>query len=343
MGRIDLNAAPFLSGLKAAERGADQFVGKIRNQIGGTLAGVFGVRSLARIGQEAIDNGHKIAQMANKFNLTTDEVQLLQKEADRTGTSFETLVSDAEKLEATLKRISGGEVIFSRQMVQELDEAHAKIKVFNDELAKQGAKAIEGGGNFWLKTFGKVLSWGVPFGPKLFDKMFPDQGPAQGAAGADQFLADDAAKKRASVRIEYIKAELLKVREQVGQAQLDDEERVNKLAKEREAIFARVAKTQEERHQKELDLARNELEIIKAKERLKMAVPGFGFSATDPTRFRFSPTQDGMRSIGNFLGSNPNATEVKLLSEITSLNKEVRAWRADYARRTNAGDIFPAN
>jgi hypothetical protein len=105
------------------------------------------------------------------------------------------------------------------------------------------------------------------------------------------------------------------IREKNRQAALSDEQRLNELAKEREAIFARIAKGAEQRAQKDLDLVQNEAEIIAIKKRL---------DKPDTVANRTRNIQsDSLSSIGNFLGQSTNTPQIKALSEQTKVLKDI--------------------
>ena len=101
----------------------------------------------------------------------------------------------------------------------------------------------------------------------------------------------------------------------------DDEMRVD-LALKREEIFRRIAATEEERAQKELDLRLNEQALI--------GVSKIKTAKTD------APLKDSLTSIGNFLGANPNSGQMRELSE---MNKQLRKIEANTGRQGSS--TFP--
>lgn len=285
---LGLNKTGFDAGMKAAEKTVERFSASAIRKAGSALLAAFGVNRLVSFGQKVVEQGANIDRLSRRFNLTTDEVQILQRESDRTGQSFESLVSDAEKLEQTLSSLRGGDVIFSRQQVADLADAHEKLKAFNDELSKETAKAIENP----VRAFLRVA---LPFGHKLL----PEQRPAPLTERQEDFLEKEAAAKRAAARVVEIERETAKLREQIQKKLLSDEEEMVVLQKKREEIFNRMAKTAVERAQKEKDLAQNELDIVQIQEAMDRK--------SEKRRPGSSIQESPLGQIGVFTGAQANA------------------------------------
>lgn len=317
--QLALNKTGFDAALKEAEKNVNKFAHSLTNRIGSAILSAFGIQKLTAFGLEVLKQGKEIDVLAKRFNLTSDEVQLLQHEAAATGLQFTDLVSDAEKLEQTLSRLRGGEgVIFSRQQVNDLAEAHEKLQAFNDELAKQSAHAIQSPMATFGRGLGKLASWFVPFGPKLFERMFPEDTTEPGGAKQEDFMAKEAAAKRASARVAVIAKETATIREQISQKLLSDEEKLTELAAKREAIFDRIAKTAVERAQKEQDLAANELAAATVQEsidRKRENVPG--------AKLSHIAEESALGRIGAFSGGAQQAdllaTQQKMASDMAAI------------------------
>ena len=320
LARLDLNASGFSTGINTAEKSVDRFSNKLRNQVGGALLGVFGIRSLANIGRQAISSGHAISQMAEKFNLTTDEVQLLQQETDRTGESFESLVKDATKLEATLGRLRGVEVIFSRQQVEALESAHQVIKEFNNSFAIEWAKLLSNPLNPLLElnrrtSIGRLGGLDQPAASK--------EDPAAAFLEAEAAAARQA-KQLADVRIAN-DARILKLQEEIGEviertrvSQLSKEERLVELQSERLELVRQLQfeLTKEGEAQKQLAIAKNAEEMA----RIQVAL-------AKKENVRSLPAiSDSLRSVGRFGGENPNSPAVR---HLTDINAQIKGLRQD--------------
>lgn len=116
-------------------------------------------------------------------------------------------------------------------------------------------------------------------------------------------ILEEQARKEEAAKVHMaIQDRILKINEQAEDiakknrdAGLSDEERLVELAAEREKIFERIAKTEEERAQKQLDLAKNEAEII-------------GVSKVGPQKEnRFHVNESAMGRIGAFTGAAASA------------------------------------
>ncbi len=99
---------------------------------------------------------------------------------------------------------------------------------------------------------------GVPVGPTLDEaKILSDKAESDELEKMADDLAEDTQK-----RINEIVKDTATIAEKNRISALSNEERLVELAEEREAIFNRIATTEEERAQKALDIANNEAAII---------------------------------------------------------------------------------
>lgn len=129
-------------------------------------------------------------------------------------------------------------------------------------------------------------------------------------------------------RILDIDKEAARVAEETRVAQLTKEERLNELIQERERLFSTVAKTEEERARKALNLVKNESAIAALSTLDKPeAVKEKGLS----------PLSDSLRSVGRFGGEGGQNPTINKLSNI---ERELREIRRNTARQME-GTSFP--
>lgn len=269
---LGLNKTGFDSGIRFAEKQVNKFGTKMVK----TLAGAFSIVAIAGMARQAMETAKNIDQLANRFNLTTDEVQLLQAESDKTGTSFSDLTKDAKKLEETLSRLRGGDVLFSREQVETLKNAKEII----DEFKNQAGVEIAGflGEQHPGVRSGLQRSRGNP--SAIVD--------VETSASQKAFIEEEARKKReAKARMAIINdaLEIQKKADEISEKNrrnvLPVEEQITDLTKEREAIFKRETSNQVEMAQKQFDLAKNEEDLIrlsKTPEEKDKAGKGFGIA-----------------------------------------------------------------
>lgn len=118
-------------------------------------------------------------------------------------------------------------------------------------------------------------------------------------------ILEDQAKKEESAKVHMaIQDRILKINkdaEDIAEknrvAGLSTEERLLELAQEREKIFQRIAATEEERAQKQLDLAKNEADII-----------GLSKDPAKKSGARFQINETAMGRIGAFTGAAASAS-----------------------------------
>ena len=219
-----------------------------------------------------------------------------------------------------LRNAKGGTLFFSDDDIRNLKTADDLLTKFGNTARVAFAKLIDPK----LGPLTQILgAMGInAFG--VLDK------PAQRKAPVDEapMLADMAAKEEASKVHMAVQERLLKINKEIATVEeknriagfTDDEMRVD-LALRREEIFKRIARTEEDRAQKELDLRLNEQAIL-------------GVSKVSAKTS--SPLKDSLTSVGNFLGANPNSGQMKEFSE---MNRKLDAIVRNTAR--TGGSIFP--
>jgi len=167
-GKVQLDGSGFTKTLSGLEHPVEHFARHIKRELLGAFMAAFGARAVIDFGKELLKQGHEITQLAAKFHLTTDEVQLLQKEAEETGVTFEELVKDSVKLEETLDRIRGGSPLLSHETVEQLEAYFQAWKTFKEEAGKDLFGAFVEGGNPLLTAIGlltsSVLNWAKELG-----------------------------------------------------------------------------------------------------------------------------------------------------------------------------------
>lgn len=106
--KMTLDSSSFEAGAKRAESSV--------KSLGKAMAGYFTAglvtQKLTELGVAAFKAGAEIADLADQFNLSTDQVQMLQKAADESGNSFETLANVVIKLRAAqTQAVTGNQAV----------------------------------------------------------------------------------------------------------------------------------------------------------------------------------------------------------------------------------------
>ncbi len=336
VGRLDLNAVGFKTGLENAEKQAERFASSTGKKMLGVAGGLFGINAMKRLAGEALESASNISRMADKFNLTTTEVQRLLDESERTGTSFEELVKNADDLEKTLTRLGGNQVLFSPEQIGRMRDVNELLEGFKRDLQLEGANLLSNPFLLAKRMLYPLLGTdiegtmgGQPEDPKA--EAFRQKDAARERAKAEawkQKLAEAGAHMATQDRVLKIEEQIEETRRKNRLQTLTDEEKLAELAREREEIFNRIAVTQEERAQKELDLAKNETDLISAS--------GVKTGSTFQRERAMSPLSDSLSSVGNFLGANPNAETRTQLSEA---NRTLKSMDRKLAELRTAGGL----
>lgn len=320
IGRLDLNGAGFQQTLKSSERAADKFAGSVRNKLAGLGAGVFGINALKQMGMAAIENGKEISDLAKKFNLTTDQVQLLQQEAEKTGKPFNDLVKNADELEATLKRIEGGDVIFSEQSVRNLTAVAEVMKTFKDAVGERVGNIL--GGMVGLQAGAALTPEQQAFAEILAERKRAEE---QAKQAADKRL-------EAEEKIRKINQEAKDIEEKTADEGLTKAERLNKLVEERKRMVAEIAKFPYEPGSE--GEANDRLRVAKIDNQIAGLRADIAGATATKSQKNFAPLSDSLTSVGNFLGANPNAETRTQLSEA---NRTLKSMDRKLSELKNGG------
>jgi hypothetical protein len=321
LGRLDLNGAGFTKTLNAAEKRADKFANGVTKKLAGVAGGAFGINALKQMGMEAIENGAEIKRLADQFSLTTDQVQLLQEEAKKTGQPFSSLVKDAGELEKTLKRIDGGNVLFDQKTVEGLSAAKSVIQEFKDVAGQRVAGVI---------AWGMGLREGVQLTPE--QRAFQeDELERKRAAQA----AEQGAKKRAEeeLKIHKINEDAAELEKKTRDAGLTKAERILELEKQRARILRDIEIAPFDDGTE--GAAMDRLRLAKVNSEIAGLKTG-GETVKAQTK-QMSPLSDSLSSVGNMLGMNPNSPQVRELNKANRLLEEIR----NNTKSSLGGTSFP--
>lgn len=247
---------------------------KVGGSIRNTFVGAFTAHSVIRFGQSIAADVRQIQELANKFNITTTEVQLLQGEAERTHQSFEQLVDDGKNLEAALanaKRNAAG-VLFPPETIKQIESLDRAGKKTEGQL-----KATAG--NFLTNYFGG------------FKALFSGD-----TSGREKLMAGLDIMTAPKVAIGNLALRLAGKPQMKGAAEVraDEEERKEqeRRANERKDALARINDV-EAGKQRDANAKLEE----QARERLRSRLDALTFDTQG----------DALTSIGNFLGSTPGS------------------------------------
>lgn len=329
-GRIGLNAAPFDATLKNVDQSVTKFSNRFTQKVGGIAAGFFGLNRIRTVIMQAMDRAEEINRLAGALNLTTDEVQLLQEESARTGKSISEMTRNVEDLEATLSRLRGGDVIFSREQVEQLSNAREILKSLEQGIQIEAANILEDPLLLVRRMLFPLLGTNIG-GPE----------PTQLTQRQVRFLEMDAARKRQaeadrirdaeirqqeSAKHQRTQDDILKMESDLNDqieknraSQLTDEEKLQELMAQRLQLQHDIlfALTEEDTLRIRLKQAQTEGEILKLDSRISKD------TAADRTFLKPISLSDSLSSIGNFLGTNPASPQMKELSTQTQVLRKI--------------------
>lgn len=215
------------------------------------------------------------------------------------------------------------------------------------ELLKQGDDAM-------TKLWHNVKSWSAfmisprsgaltniaailgfdPFGLlKETEKSGGQQRMVQNAeAERDRATQQTKEQAREAKNLLDIQAETAKVMEATRVAQLPTEERLAELTAKRADLQHRLLHSANatEEAKVRLERAQNEAEILRVAQAMKKG------EAVETVK-RLSPISDSLSSVGNFLGSNPNSPQVKMLDEANRILRRIEQKLPG----TTGGTMFP--
>lgn len=117
MARLGLDTAQFESGVKRAQSSAAGLGKSIRGHLGGelrglgaSLAGVFTIGAVKRFASEVVEMVQDIKDMSELLEMSTEDVQRLQKAASEAAIPFTRVVSALQRIEAEkAKALTGDE------------------------------------------------------------------------------------------------------------------------------------------------------------------------------------------------------------------------------------------
>lgn len=289
---LGLNKTGFDAGIRAADQAVERFSHKLTHKVAHAALAAFGIHSLMEFGKEVIRQAVEIDRLANRFNLTSTQVQLLQQESKRTGMEFGELVKDAEELERTLERISGGEVIFSERQIEQLNNVNEVIQEFKNQAG------IRIAGLFGLGE----------------NELTPEQ---------VAFLEKDAARKRKAATDAKDEKAMLELEKEIAELQeknLPKEERLAALQARRTKAFEELAQMPNVRAPENL---KKTLEIEKLNAEIASLSGGGGSEHGIARSGRFIPPSNSLGPIGAFTGG-PNQA-LHAIGESTLILKRIES------------------
>jgi len=105
MGKLSLDSSEFTAGLKKAESGATASLAAI----GARVAAAFSVAAITGFVAQVARAAGEIGDLADQLGITTQEVQALQRAADRSGVSFEKYAAALSKIRKLKADFAGGD------------------------------------------------------------------------------------------------------------------------------------------------------------------------------------------------------------------------------------------
>jgi hypothetical protein len=110
MGRLGLDTSDFQAGIKRAESATTGFANKLSGDIRGKIAGAFTVAAVAAWSKSVSDHYGKVADLADAYRITTEQVQKMQAAEMLNGQEMGSLANVMTKLqEARQKAVAGDE------------------------------------------------------------------------------------------------------------------------------------------------------------------------------------------------------------------------------------------
>jgi hypothetical protein len=278
-------------------------------QLGGQDAEIF-ARAIEKIRVAMVKGADKGENPLSVFGITMQQL----KSGDAVGilrqlaVQLENFAGSAEQTKALMDVFGAKGAGAVVNMLRELKNAKDELKFTREEIEK-----LDRAGDSLIKLWGRLKVLGA----SLFihpDAPLQKGGMALASAGLPDGLDGVEAAKTAEIaakahmatqgRILDIEKEIKKTTEENRVENLNAQERLLDLAMQREAIFSRIAKTDEQRAQKQLDLANNEKAIIGLNKKEKI------FGATIG--------ESSLGSIGAFTGpaTNNSKSQVEILNRI---------------------------
>lgn len=321
LGRLTLDGSGFDTTLKNADKKASQFASGMTKKLVGAAAGFAGFNALKQMGLAAIERSVEIEKLAKSINVTTDQVQLLEAEAKRTGIPFNDLVKDATALESTLKRLDGGEVIFSEKTVRNLNLAAEFMQAFKDAVGERVGGFLGG-----IAGVGAGVA------------MSPEQQAVQEIMlERKRKMAldaqDAAAREKDEEKILKIHEEARGIEEKTADEGKSKAEHLNNLIEKRRKMLDEIKRIPHEPGSE--GEANDRLRVAKINDLIAGLQRGETTTAKSKT---FAPMSDSLTSVGNFLGANPNA---ETRSQLTEANRTLKSMDRKLSELKTGGTNFP--
>lgn len=148
-GELGMDGAQFFREFQSADAAVRRFGKSVVSNIGNRLAGAFSLGSMAQFARKIVDTASRLQDMADRTDVSVEELQRLDRATKENGTSLEALISFWEKLrvarEKALRDPSGAESsAFSRLGISRETLAS---KANSAELTRQIATTFQNSGN----------------------------------------------------------------------------------------------------------------------------------------------------------------------------------------------------
>jgi hypothetical protein len=108
IGRLSLNTDGFEAGLKKAESATSAFSSKLVAGLGAAAAAAFSVAAVKGMIDSINEAAIEVSQLAKQYQLTTDEVQTLQKATGRLGLGFDNVAGAIGRIQKARAIAMGG-------------------------------------------------------------------------------------------------------------------------------------------------------------------------------------------------------------------------------------------
>ena len=108
IGRLSLNTDGFEAGLKKAESATSAFSSKLVAGLGAAAAAAFSVAAVKGMIDSINEAAIEVSQLAKRYELTTDEVQKLQKATGRLGLDFDNVAGAIGRIQKARSIAMGG-------------------------------------------------------------------------------------------------------------------------------------------------------------------------------------------------------------------------------------------
>jgi hypothetical protein len=108
IGKLSLNTDGFESGLKRAESATEKFSAGLVTKLGAAAAAAFSVAAVKGMIDSINEAAVEVSQLAKQYELTTDEVQMLQKATGRLGMDFNGVAGAIGRIQKARSIAMGG-------------------------------------------------------------------------------------------------------------------------------------------------------------------------------------------------------------------------------------------